>query len=51
MRYPRKSLHFSDAYRKFLERYSLEEIGVESDFGVSTRDRSTGRKVSLANVR
>jgi prevent-host-death family protein len=39
--------HFSDAYRKFLERHSLEEIGVEDGFAVSTRDRTTGRKVSL----
>jgi prevent-host-death family protein len=42
-----KRLHFSDAYKKFLERHSLEEIGVESDFVVSTRDKTTGRKVSL----
>jgi prevent-host-death family protein len=42
-----KRLHFSDAYRKFLEQHSLEEIGVEEDFAVSTRDRTTGRKVSL----
>jgi prevent-host-death family protein len=42
-----KRLHFSDAYGKFLEQYSLEEIGVEEDFAVSTRDRTTGRKVSL----
>jgi prevent-host-death family protein len=42
-----KRLHFSDAYKKFLERHSLEEIGVESDFAVSTRDTTTGRKVSL----
>jgi prevent-host-death family protein len=42
-----KRLHFSDAYRKFLERHSLEEIGVEKDFAVSVRDRTPGRKVSL----
>jgi len=42
-----KSLHFSDAYRKFLEQHSLEEIGVERDFAASTRDKTTGRKVSL----
>jgi prevent-host-death family protein len=42
-----KRLHFSDAYKKFLERHSLEEIGVESDFVVSTRDKTKGRKVSL----
>jgi prevent-host-death family protein len=40
-------LHFSDAYTRFLERHSLEEIGVEDDFASSTRDRTTGRKVSL----
>lgn len=40
-------VHFGDAYRKFLERYSLREIGVEDDFAASTRDRTTGRKVSL----
>jgi hypothetical protein len=40
-------LHFGDAYRKFLEKHSLEEIGVEDDFAASTRDRTTGRKVSL----
>lgn len=42
-----KHSHFSDAYRKFLEKYSLEEVGVEDDFSASTRDRTTGRKVSL----
>jgi prevent-host-death family protein len=42
-----KRLHFSDAYRKFLERHSLEEIGFDDDFAISARDRTTGRKVSL----
>jgi prevent-host-death family protein len=42
-----KRLHFSDAYRKFLGRHPLEEIGVDDDFAVSSRDRTTGRKVSL----
>lgn len=42
-----KRQHFSDAYRKFLERHSLEEIGVEDDFATSVRDRTPGRKVSL----
>ena len=42
-----KRVHFGDAYGKFLEKYSLEEIGVEDDFAASTRDRTTGRKVSL----
>jgi prevent-host-death family protein len=42
-----KRLHFREAYRKFLERHSLEEIGGEGDLAHSTRDRTTGRKVSL----
>lgn len=42
-----KRLHFGDAYRKFLDEHSLEEVGVEEDFAASTRDRTTGRKVSL----
>ncbi len=41
-----KRLHFSDAYKKFLERHSLREIGMTDDFAVSTRDRTPGRKVS-----
>jgi prevent-host-death family protein len=40
-------LQFRDAYRKFLEKHSLDEIGVEDDFAASTRDRTAGRKVSL----
>lgn len=42
-----KRRHFADTYRKFLETHSLDEIGVEADFAVSTRDRTSGRKVSL----
>jgi prevent-host-death family protein len=42
-----KHLHFRDAYRTFLERHRLEDIGVEDDFARSVRDRTTGRKVSL----
>ncbi len=42
-----KRVHFGDAYRKFLERHSLREIGVDENFAASTRDRTTGRKVSL----
>lgn len=42
-----KHLHFRDAYRKFLERHRLEDIGVGDDFAPSVRDRTTGRKVSL----
>ena len=39
--------HFGDAYRAFLERHSLEEIGLDENLGTSTRDRTTGRKVVL----
>lgn len=42
-----KHLHFRDAYRKFLERHQLEDIGVNDDFAFAVRDRSMGRKVSL----
>ena len=42
-----KRLHFSDAYKKFLERHSLEEIGVADDFAASVRDPTTGRNVPL----
>ena len=42
-----RRLHFADAYRRFLKKYPLEEIGIDSDFAASARDRATGRKVSL----
>ena len=42
-----KRSHFAETYRNFLEKYSLNEIGLEHDFSVSTRDKGTGRKVSL----
>jgi prevent-host-death family protein len=38
---------FRDAYRKFLSRYSLEEVGLDTDFVAAMRDKGTGRKVSL----
>lgn len=38
---------FSDAYRTFLAKYSLKEVGFDDDFAASTRDKGTGRKVSL----
>lgn len=38
---------FSDTYKAFLRKYSLEEIGTESDFFESTRVTDTGRKVTL----
>ena len=42
-----KRLHFHDAYKKFLKRHSLEQIGVDDDFTASVRDRTAGRKVSF----
>lgn len=38
--------HFGDAYKSFLENFSLDEIGLENDFA-APRDKSAGRKVSL----
>lgn len=38
---------FGEVYRTFLNRYSLEEVGVDERFAASTRDQSHGRKVSL----
>jgi prevent-host-death family protein len=42
-----KRRHFGDAYRKFLQIYSVEEIGVEEDFSGTARDQTIGRRVSL----
>jgi prevent-host-death family protein len=38
---------FSEAYRRFLESHSLRAIGLDADFFQKTRDRESGRKVSL----
>jgi prevent-host-death family protein len=38
---------FRDAYRRFLERHPLREVGLDGDILESVRDRGTGRKVSL----
>lgn len=38
---------FGDAYREFLKRFSLDEVGLERDFAASLRDRSPGRQVKL----
>lgn len=38
---------FGDAYKNFLKKYSLKEIGLDDDFAASTREKSVGRKVSL----
>jgi len=38
---------FSAVYARFLERFSLAEVGVEADFFVSLRKRGSGRAVDL----
>lgn len=38
---------FADAYRAWVGRFELEEVGLEEDFAASARDRSAGRKVRL----
>jgi prevent-host-death family protein len=37
---------FGTAYRRFLQKFSLDEIGLERDLA-DTRDRTTGRRVPL----
>ena len=39
--------HFGEAYKNFLEKYSLKEVGLDDDFAASTREKGAGRKVSL----
>lgn len=41
-----KRRYFGEAYRRFLERFSLDTIGLERDF-TGSRDETAGRKVSL----
>jgi len=38
---------FSDAYKRFLKKYSLKEVGLEEDFVRSVREKGAGRGVSL----
>ena len=38
---------FHDAYRDFVTKHSLSEIGLEADFFESVRDRQSGRRVRL----
>lgn len=42
-----KRTDFSDAYRTFVGRHSLAEIGLEADFFEPIRDRQSGRRVRL----
>jgi prevent-host-death family protein len=38
---------FREAYRRFVKRYPVREVGVDEAFFDSVRDREAGRKVSL----
>jgi hypothetical protein len=39
-----KERRFSEAYKKFLKKYSLKEIGIEEDFFRSVRTKSNGNQ-------
>jgi prevent-host-death family protein len=39
--------HFSDAYRRFREKYALKSVGLDAGFSNSVRDQTPGRRVSL----
>jgi len=39
--------NFGEAYRAFISRHALDEVGLESDSLDSTRDRAPGRRVRL----
>jgi prevent-host-death family protein len=43
----REHSDFEDAYRTFVDRYTLGEVGLEPDFFNSIRDREAGRGVKL----
>ena len=38
---------FGDAYKRFLRRYSLNEVGLEKNFFDSIREKGGGREVAL----
>lgn len=38
---------FADAYRRFLDRHALHEVGVDAGFADSLRDKRAGRRVRL----
>jgi prevent-host-death family protein len=38
---------FGDSYRSFVQRHSLAEIGLDTDFFDSARDKGAGRQVRL----
>ena len=43
----REQSNFGDAYRAFVDRHSMAEVGLEADFLDSVRDRGPGRKIRL----
>lgn len=38
---------FADVYRAFLQKHSLKDVRIESDFFRAAREKGAGRKVSL----
>lgn len=42
-----KQESFRHAYREFLGKYNLADVGLDSHFASSLRDRNPGRKVNL----
>lgn len=38
---------FAEAYPRFLDKHSPDEVGIEGDFAASLRSHDTGRKVLL----
>jgi prevent-host-death family protein len=43
----REHSNFGDAYKTFVDRHALGEVGLEPDFFDSIRDREIGRRVKL----
>jgi prevent-host-death family protein len=43
----REQSNFGDAYRAFVDRHPLAEVGLEPDFLDSLRDQAAGRKIRL----
>jgi prevent-host-death family protein len=46
-RLKRGGLEFREAYSAFLERFRLQDVGVELDWAEKLRDSTTGRPVDL----
>ena len=38
---------FRELYKKFVKRHPLDDVGLDTDFAATVRDKSVGRKVSL----